>query len=407
MQILHKNSKMNNMNIRLKMMMLCLLTGMLTIGYSQAKELRLKKLHYENSLGEKGVTTFFYSQSNKNYKAKWELLDGSRYSINYHTLDEQGNMLRKYREFSDSLVSNNFYKYDSDGNLIEDYFERSDNVKGIVWYKYKDGKKVEAECRGMNGWFFGVIRYQYTGDILSSAIIIKEAQKVGSIEYTYDQNGNLEKEYWDFGGKWNQAFVYEYEIPESKQAVLYTYSSPLLKETDKFLVTSENYSWNNESSGPSYYYYEGNKLIKKIYKLDSLETVTTYEYDNDGLLMKSFRNYADGRKAEFSYHYDENRRLIRRLFFLSNVLEGSESYIYNEKGQLEFARWNKFDTWLSGTISFKYNDNNLLQSAEFKGKDKFDANIQFENNKDGNLIKIHWDFSFGKSQTYWFEYKKL
>ena len=232
-------------------------------------ELRLKHLHYSNSSGEKGVSHLFYSLKNHNYKTKWELLNGSRHSINYHFFDEDVNLIRKYREFSDSITSNNFYKYDNEGKLTEDYFERSDGVKGVAWYKYADGKKIQAECRGLNGWFYGFISYKYTNDILIRGIIIKEGKEIGFIEYNYDKDGNLIKEYWDFEGKWNQTFTYEYEEVENYNPESYTYSSPLLNETREFIVTEENYDWNGEQGGPSYYEYEGNKLARKVYKYDS------------------------------------------------------------------------------------------------------------------------------------------
>ena len=369
-------------------------------------ESRLKNIHYENSIGEKGVTHLYYSLENKNYKAKWELLDGSRYSINYHFLDDNGNLIRKYREFSDSITSNNFYKYDVDGNLIEDYFERSDKVKGIVWYKYKNGKKIEAECRGLNGWFFGFIQYVYRENILFKAFILQDGNRIGSIDYKYDEYGNLISEFWDFTDRWTQTFTYEYETLNNAAPESYNYSSPFLNPTKSFIVKKENYDWNGEQGGPSIYEYDKNKLVRKIYKYDSLETITKYEYDNDGLLMKSFRHYSDGRKAEFSYHYNENTQLIRRLFHGANGFEGSESYEYNEKGKLNLAKLNKFDTWISGTMTFSYDKSGQLETGQFNAE-KYNATLDFELDKNGNLNKILWNFSFGKTQSYWFEYDKL
>jgi hypothetical protein len=95
------------------------------------------------------------------------------------------------------------------------------------------------------------------------------------------------------------------------------------------------------------------------------------------------------------------------LFFASNGFEGSESYEYNENGTLKLAIWDKFDTWLTGTITFKYDEKNKLKSGVFKRENEFDADLLFETDNKGNLTKIHWDFSFGKTQTYWFKYKKL
>lgn len=379
-----------------------LLSILIITGYSN-NTARLKKLHYENSLGEKGVTYFYYSLENKNYKAKWELLDGSRHSINYHFLDENGNLIRKYREFSDTITSNNFYKYDEQGNLIEDYFERSDKVKGIVWYTYKQGKKVKAECRGMNGWFYGIINYECVNNQINKGIIYQSGGKVGTIKYTYDTKGNLLTEYWDFGN-WNQKFTYEYEIPQNTQPEFYSYSSPFLNPTVNFLVQEENYNWNSEQGGPSFYEYDRNKLIRKVYRYDTLETITTYEYDEQGLLMKSFRNYSDGRKAEFSYHYNEDKRLVRRLFHGENGFVGTESYVYDNIGNLIDAKWIKFDSWISGEIAFTY-EKGILSQGIFKA-DKYEATIDFSFDKNKNLSKIFWNFSFGKTQTYEFKYSK-
>lgn len=371
--------------------------------YSSNPEIRLIKLHYENSLGEKGVTTFFYSQENKNYKAKWELLDGSRYSINYHILDEKGNLIRKYKEFSDSMTSDNYYKYDENGNLIEDYFERSDKVKGIAWYKYENGRKTEAECRGYNGYFFGFIKYEYKNNLLVKGIIFKEGKETGFIDYKYDNSGNLITEFWDFGN-WNQTFNYEYETINTSKPESYNYSSPLLKESSQSLVKDEKYNWNGEKEGISFYYYEDSiKLVKKIYGYDSLKTITTYEYDNDGLLMKSSRNYSDGRKDVFYYHYNE-RKLIRRLCFGENGFLGSESYKYSDNGILIEASWIKFDSWLTGRINFEYDENNNLKSGLFKGKDNFDAKIKFETDVNNNIIQMNWEFTFNKFQSYTFTF---
>jgi len=370
---------------------------------AQNSNLRLKKLHYENSLGEKGVTTFFYTQENKNYKAKWELLDGSRYSINYHIFDDKGRMIRKYKEFSDSMTSNNFYKYDSNGNLIEDYFERSDKVKGVAWYKYENGRKTEAECRGYNGYFFGFIKYVYENNILVKGLIFKEGKETGFIDYKYDDKGNLITEFWDFG-IWNQTFTNEYEVITSKKQDSYTYSSPFLLESSKYIIKDEIYNWNNEKEGISYYEYEDNaKLRTKIYNYDGKTTNTSFEYDEDGLLMKSTRLNSDGQKTMFYYHYNDDRKLIRRINFADYGYFGSESYRYDENGNLIEADWLKFDSWLTGNIKFESKDN-VLVSGYFTGKDGFNADLLFETDKNKRITKIEWKFTFNKTQTYLFKY---
>jgi len=174
---------------------------------------RLIKLHYENSGGEKGLTTFVYDESGLMYKARWELLDGSRNSVNYYTYDSNGNLIKKYREFSDGILSTLLYEYDENGNLLSEYFERSDSVIGITKYEYdENGKLLIADCHGLNGWFFGIINYEYNeqGQKVKGQIK-KKGDIAGTIIYLYDEHNNLIKEYWDFLKSWNQTFVYEYE----------------------------------------------------------------------------------------------------------------------------------------------------------------------------------------------------
>jgi len=118
-------------------------------------EYQLFQLYYEDSSGEKGLTTFNYNDEGILEKAIWEFSDGTRTSLNIYKHDAKGNLINKTREFSDSLTSNQSYEFDEKGNLIVEYFERSDSVSGITTYEYnKKGRLEKANCNGLNGWFF-------------------------------------------------------------------------------------------------------------------------------------------------------------------------------------------------------------------------------------------------------------
>ena len=176
-------------------------------------DFRLIKLHYENLTGEKGLTSFFYDENGVMHKARWELLDGSRSSENYYTYDRKGNLIKKYREFSDDITSTVLYNYNEKGNLISEFFDRSDGVTGNTNYEYdKDERLVKAICNGLNGWFYGTIIYKYDVDgRKSKGLIEKNEKQIGTIVFGYDPNGNLIKEYWEFPDSWSQTFIYEYE----------------------------------------------------------------------------------------------------------------------------------------------------------------------------------------------------
>jgi len=371
---------------------------------------RLVKLHYENSLGEKGVTNLFYNQFGLMDRAKWQLVDDSRNSENYYTYDHQGNLIQKYREFSDGLISNIDFKYDDHNVLLSEHFERSDSVKGDVFYEYDENrKKLKNICKGLNGWFFGEIIYTYNENINpKEALIYQKGKETGKILYDYDSNNNLIKEVWDFSGTWSQTFVYKYENVNTPSRTFFTSSNVFISNISAYRVINENYDYSNQIGGPSLYTYDNNgKLIKKIFqRSDGFETVTTYNFDENGILNNSFRKYSNDLTAKFSYKYNGNRFLTKRNYERSDGIIGSEVYEYNGKWQLTKAIYENFDSWLTGTITFTYDLKGILKSGVFKG-DKLDADISFSYDEFSNIVKVHWDFSNDKTQTYNYVFEKL
>jgi len=74
---------------------------------------------------------------------------------------------------------------------------------------------------------------------------------------------------------------------------------------------------------------------------------------------------------------------------------------------LAHAVYKNFDSWLTGTITFNHDENDCLSAGHFKGENGFDADITFENDDNGNVVRIHWELSSGDTQTYVFEYEKI
>ncbi len=188
----------------------------------------------------------------------------------------------------------------------------------------------------------------------------------------------------------------------------FTSSNVFINADSHFRLVKENYSFSNQSNGPSFFEYDKEgKLQKKIFKRsDGLKTITFYEYNEDCVLLRSVRDYGKGKKDVFTYLYNKNRKLIKRLMIRSNGQKGSEIYKYNKKGELIKAEWINFDSWITGILKFKSNKDGNPAKGSFKGK-RFNADIIFTYDTDKNLIKIHWDFSMGKTQTYNFEYQKI
>ena len=371
---------------------------------------RITVQNYVNASGETGITYYYYNSDGINDKCYWTLLDSTRFSHNWYTYERRGNLLRKYREFSEGRISSNIYKYDQNDLLVEELFERSDSVSGRVTYTYDDrGHPLTADCQGLNGWFYGFIEYQTDEHGRKiSASISKDTAQIGTITYTYDENGNLLKEHWDFPDIWYQTFEYEYVSYMPKNPPSYTSANVFITNTADFQIIGENYSYNGEQGGPSSYEYdEAGKLLKKVFeRSDGFRTETTFQYDPEGFLVTSRRNYNNGLTGTFTYEYNGNRRLIKRLFERSDSVIGSEIYKYDFKLNLIGAEFVNFDGWLTGTLTFEHDDSGRFTGGTFDGQD-LDAEISFKYDGSGSIIQIRWDFSNGQYQIYDFEYRKL
>jgi hypothetical protein len=369
-------------------------------------EVRPVKLYYENSIGEVAITTYFYDTSGKNYLAHWQLEDSSRSSVNHYEYDSLGHQTGKYREFSDGTTSDQHFYYDAGGLLVRQDFSRSDGVTGETTYEYNDQNVcIVAICKGLNGWFHGDLAFYYDSEgMKTDAGIYREGDSIGFIEYSYDYFGNLVREYWDFNGQWNQTFVYEYQ---QAAAICFTSSNVFIREGKWFRVQQEEYTFNAETGGPSFYQYDddGSLVEKEFIRSDGLTATTTYQYDSTGILRSSLREYHDGDSANFHYWFSTDRKLLVRTFEQSGGRNGSETYRYDDKGFLELGELNNIDNWLNGTLTFEYDGTGLLRTGKFEGNDGFDADLRFEYDLNQNLVVINWDFSFGGFQKYVFIYE--
>lgn len=387
------------------LVILCINTFLYAQPFGESgAEFRITKLEYKNSSGEEACTYFRYNNDGTLYKALWILDDKSRSSINFYEYGLNGKLISAYREFSDGLFSYEFFTYNSLGNKISEHFYRSDSVSGYATYQYEDNNIKQAVFRNHLGWLNGTVRYEYNEQKKKkSAFLMKGGNTICKINYKYDDNNNLIKEFWDFPGKWNQSFVYHYEKKDMKNNY---YSSPFLTSKGESRICKENYTFNNEIGGPSFYYYNSEGLLyKKIFiRSDSISTTTFYEYDKDRKLVSSQRNYSEGSIVRFNYIYDEKNNLVFRSYNRGDTITGFESYLYNSEGDLIKSYIKNYDNWLTGTVQYDVNGLGRITSGEFKGENGFDAKISFNYNNKGMLSEILWEFTFGKFQQYKFEY---
>jgi len=169
----------------------------------------------------------------------------------------------------------------------------------------------------------------------------------------------------------------------------------------------EEYDYNGEGGGPSYYSYEkNNKLVKKTFvRSDGLRTVTEYFYHDNGLLSESIRQYNDGKTGTFTYKYNHWGQLVQRDFRRSDGVSGSELYKYDKNGKLISGRYVNFDGWLTGDLIFHHDPYDRVSGALFKNGTGADADIFLEYDEKGSPVKVFWLFHDGRTQTYRFFYQ--
>lgn len=380
-----------------------LLAGYLNISAQYADG--LLKLSYNDSSGEVGFTTYIYNGLKLPCKAIWELANGTRWSVNYHEFDSNGNMVRKYREFSDSLTTLQTFSYNGQNQLIHETFSRSDGIEGSADYIYEKGICIYADCKGYNGWFTGRINYRYDhSGIKESAGLERDSLIIGTIDYSKDISGRIISEVWTFTSGFRQTYIYQYQDNNCTQ---YRSSNIFIRPSCSWRITEENYDYSGQGGGPSYYKYgdSGSLDHKTFVRSDGMKTETDFFYAPGGLLERSVRHYSDGKRGTFTYIYNKNNQLTERDFERSDGFKGRERYSYDSAGRLIDGEYLNFDGWLTGKLKFTHDRYDRIISAVYEGEDGLTAEIEFEYDRDSNLIKINWRFSNGATQTYWFKYE--
>ena len=184
---------------------------------SHDPDLRLHQLEYNNSSGEKAMTTFNYNENNIMTSAYWEDEESSRTSTNFYRYNDKGLLTSVYREFSDMLTSYEMVLYNENGQKTHETFIRSDGIIGKADFVYdKKGRCKEVVCDKYKGWLNGKIIYKYANKgPAETAEIVRDGEIIGKIDFDYDKNGNLIKDTWTFASGWQQVFTYHYEAIDS------------------------------------------------------------------------------------------------------------------------------------------------------------------------------------------------
>lgn len=178
------------------------------------------------------------------------------------------------------------------------------------------------------------------------------------------------------------------------------------EKIEKFIFDASQMSTLSEYS----YEYKSNKLIasKEItyhvmfgQKVDTMETLTTYEYDNKGLLKKKLsKTYFEELPSVRLFEYNSNDSLIREMEISPekdtiywdeyNCFPDGRKLIYrrfihrhSEPNQdlLAFANTKDFDTIVHRMV-YQYENNICKSSKEYDGKNNLTRIVEYDYDND-------------------------
>jgi YD repeat-containing protein len=131
----------------------------------------------------------------------------------------------------------------------------------------------------------------------------------------------------------------------------------------------------------------------------------THMFDKLGRIIRKDRAYNDGETSVEKFTYDDLGRLVSESFRNNNGVKGSAEYAYPESDNASRMICQNFKGWFTGEIEYSFDksgrrtDGTLIKDGKPVGK------IEYAYESSGNLIKEHWEFTDGWTQTFQFVYE--
>ena len=243
------------------------------------------------------------------------LMSFSEYSYKY---DKDGNLVKELEYFDGNLNSTKERDYDSSGSFTEKKTNNRDNLEYIREYD-------------KNGVIRKETKYDYTGEVEEISeynedglIIRKESFSwTYTVEYEYDDKGNLTKEIetdYDDNNVVEKIYedIYDSEGKVIQRTITSADGSPVLVEKTETIT-------------------DGNKKTVNSYDSNNeLRYVTEKEYDDKENLLKEITYSIKNGEREFlssaEYTYDKENRVIDYVYVLVDRTE--TKYEYSKEGYL-------------------------------------------------------------------------
>lgn len=330
-----------------------------------------------------------------------------------YTYDEQGNLTSEIDFGADPLINRiNTYTYDEQSNLISESYgdlaftnigvEHDGNAHDIIsqkyFYKYNSN-------------------YDEAGNEIEKKRYLGETGKI--TYYAHDNNGNLYREININNGNIDQVITYTYDEQGNLISESYDYDyNGVADRIDAYTYNEQgNLSTKNIDSDTdgvadetiTYTYDEQDNLITE--SIDSnadgiADQIMTYAYDNRGNLISESIDFDTDRIANqiTTYTYDERGDLTETSYDRNadGFVDLIDKYVFDKDGKLVSEtrtdnNENDIDDPDSETITYTYDENgNLVQETVNAGNDDaLNSTVTYVYDAQNNLMEeAHYENFF-------------
>ena len=352
---------------RLLCLLLCLSVFLSSCDKSDGDGLQKNQ---DSSLGENTVTDTMVPESDT-----VELIDEklSRYREATRLLEE-GNIEGAYDIF---LTLKDFRD-------VNDHLERFSFEADFEFYK-------SSRPDYSHVFYF---EYDQYGRVAERLLYSSEGSSLNHYRCEYDDKGNVAREEYEYASQNKEVYKYEYDdagnavkvtLPEGGYLTAeYDANSNLLRKTKYYapifgggLYTDSKYEYDSKG-----------QLVKDTFVYNDRETVTTYSYDDNGNLIEEIYVSDHSSGYRIVCEYDERGLYIKRMHYTGReeVPNSVWTWEYDDNGNLlKEACEHTDDTFTCH--KYEYDTNGYLVESRYYVNEDLLSTVCYENDGYGNVLK--------------------
>lgn len=259
-------------------------------------------------------------------------LDSERESLIYEESYDSNNNLIHYIDLQAKPISEKKFEYNNNNQLIKE-IEISDGIElQRLEMLYDEKGEVIEQNLLFSGNLYESVKTEFKIDGFVRTTY-QDEEEVYRVENT-TENKNYINKYFDYGNLSNiQSNKFNEDNLLSENLIYDAENNLLIKRVEELdkegkLTTYKEFNADNQLINRLEYERVDNKIVKEIksnFVKDEIDNVVSYDYDENGNLIKTETRTNSGKLVEFhTYVYDDKNRMIEE----SGVSNGKFNAIY-------------------------------------------------------------------------------